>query len=219
MQRSTRDGSIVVYAFALCAAIGAGHIVSADTAVEFPDDPFTPVFPAGGTTFAWQFTVNETIEITHIGLYDNDGDGFEGLHPMGLWDDEGSLVWSDTIQVGTFHPLIDKFRYIDLDPPTANGKGGRITVTPGHEYTVGFYSAGFFFTDSMLTRFGEEPLIHDVVNYPGHGVADFTPGLGLPVTALADHAFGANFMFEVVPAPSSLALLGLGFVTMRRRKR
>ena len=60
MQWSTRNGSAIAYALALCAAIGAGHIVSADTAVEFPNDPFTPVFPAAGTTFGWQFTVNET---------------------------------------------------------------------------------------------------------------------------------------------------------------
>ena len=220
MQRTTGDRCrIGALASAVCVAIGTCHIVSADTAVEFPNDPFTPVFPAGGTTFGWQFTVNETIDITHIGLYDNEGDGFEGAHTMGLWDDDGALVWTEIIQPGTSLPLIDQFRYIDLDPPTADGKGGPITVTPGHEYTLGFYQAGFFLFDSMLTRFGEVPLIHDVINYPGHGVGNFTSGLGQPTAALSNHAFGPNFMFEMVPAPPSLALLGLGLIPRRRRKR
>ena len=151
-------------AIAVCATLVAVQFAVADTAVDIvSNDPSTNVFPAGGTTFGWQFSVNETIEITHIGLYDNNSDGFDGEHPIGLWDEEGSLIWSDVIEAGSSLPLVDLFRYIDLDPPTLSGTDGTITVAPGQKYTIGFFSADFLLFEGMLTRFGEEVLIDDVI--------------------------------------------------------
>lgn len=206
------------YVAVMLGAMALAGGAAADTALTLPFNPFTPVFPAAGSTHGWQFSVNELINLTHVGLYDEDGQGFEGSHPMGLWDSAGSLLWTDIMNAGPDGQLVNEFRYLEVNQENAVA-GGEIFLHPGEEYTVGWYSAGFFFTDTMLTRFGEDPAVHPVINYAGHGVANFTNGLQMPVTDQSDHRIGPNLMFQVVPAPPAMALLAMGLLPVRRKRR
>jgi len=72
-------------------------------------------WPNAGSNHGWEFTVNEEITLTHLGLYDHGDNGFSIDHPIGLWrlSDE-ALLASGTVSAGTGDTLIDHFRYIDV---------------------------------------------------------------------------------------------------------
>ena len=55
-------------------------------------------------TLAWIFTANTPMEVTHLGVWDNDTDGLLASHRVGIWDAGGTLLGDTTILSGTGSP-------------------------------------------------------------------------------------------------------------------
>ncbi len=203
-----RCALVVSGVLSACALAGAES-----SAVIVPPGGFDAVFPAEGTTHGWRFTIESPIKVTALGLFDKGNNGFQVAHPIGLWDEEGGLLGSAVVGPGSSSPLIDRFRYADLDA---------ITLSPGQIYTVGFYTGQFAPNDGMIVDDGDF-LMSGAINYEGFGVSDFTDGLHIPLTPNDGgfvHRFGANFRFEVVPAPGTavIPLIAGGALVSRRRR-
>jgi hypothetical protein len=200
------------------AALGiiAAGPVRADVAVEVVFGAPDNIFPNSGTTHGWQFSVNDPIEVTHLGLYDRFQDGFHMDHPIGLWDQQGTLLADNVISAGAGDLLIENFRYVPVvDITTGDG----IVLSPGTTYTVGFYTEIFAQIDGMVVFDGFHT-IHPAIDYVGFGVSDFTDGLQMPTGEdPTSHRWGPNLQFTIVPAPAAAWLLGLGLIPARRRRR
>ena len=193
-----------------------GGTARADIAVEVEFGAPDTIFPNGGTTHGWQFTVNETIEVTHLGLYDRLQNGFAIEHPVGLWDEEGTLLTSVVMSPGDGDELIRNFRYVDITEDAGDG----VILTAGIMYTIGFYSATFNQSDGMVLFDGFHT-IDPAIDYVGFGVSDFTNGLEMPTgrDKFDLHRWGPNFQFNAVPGPPAALLLGLGMLAGRGRRR
>lgn len=207
--RRGRCALVVSGVLIACASVGAES-----SAVIVPPGGFDSVFPAAGTTHGWRFTIENPIKVTALGLFDKGNNGLQVSHAVGLWDEEGGLVGSVVVASGVSSPLIDRFRYADLDP---------VTLSPGQIYTVGFYTEGFAPNDGMIVDDGDF-LMSGAIHYEGFGVSDFTDGLHIPLMPNDGgfvHRFGANFRFEVVPAPGTavIPLIAGGVLVSRRRRR
>ncbi len=200
MHHRRLDGHGCARLFVLGLAIGVGLVngetAMAEIAVEVTAGAPDTIFPSSGTTHGWQFSVNTPIEVTHLGLYDRLQNGFAIDHPIGLWDERGTLLAEDMLSAGASNPLIDNFRYVDITD--ANGGGG-VILSPGTTYTIGFFSATFNQSDGMVIFDGFHT-INPVVDYAGFSVAGFTDGLEMPVVPcpFGLHRWGPNFQFEVL---------------------
>ena len=193
-----------------------GGMARADIAVEIEFGASDTVFPNAGTTHGWQFTVNETIQVTHLGLYDRLQNGFAIEHPVGLWDEDGTLLSSVVMSAGDGDELIRNFRYVDITEDAGDG----IILIGGVTYTIGFYSATSNQSDGMVIFDGFHT-IDPAIEYVGFGVSDFTDGLEMPTgpDKFGLHRWGPNFQFNAVPAPPAALVFGLGMLAGRRRRR
>ena len=93
--------------------LGAGSLsveAPADVAVSLDPKPLAGT-PTPDSGHGWQFDVNGPIVVTHLGLFDDDDDGFSIDFPIGLFrlSDE-VLLTSGTMSAGIGDALLDHFR-------------------------------------------------------------------------------------------------------------
>jgi hypothetical protein len=203
--------------FGMLVSLALAAPAAGDIAVSVAAGAPDTVFPNTSTTHGWQFSVNAPLEVTHLGLYDRLFDGFAIAHPIGLWDEEGTLLAEDVLGPGAGDTLIDNFRYVDITDNTEGGQG--VILTPGQQYTIGFFSASFNQIDGMVIFDGFHT-VNPAVDYVGFGVADVTGGLQMPVTPdeFGLHRWGPNFQFTVIPTPAGAAVLLVPFFAAGRRR-
>ncbi len=188
-----------------------------DVAVEVSFGAPDNIFPNTNTTHGWQFSVAAPIEVTHLGLYDRFLDGFTLAHPVGLWDEAGTLLADETIGPGSGDLLLDNFRYATIGGVAAGDDA--VTLTPGVTYTVGFFTDMFLQSDGMVIFDGFHT-INPVIDYVGFGVSDFTNGLEMPTgPSPGSHRWGPNLLFTIVPAPAASPLLVICVTVLGRRSR
>ena len=203
----------------LLAAIFAILVTSvaaiAETAVTFDYNNSAGGWPVGGSNYGWQFTVNQNIKLTHLGLYDDWPNGFSIDHPIGLWRlNDGTLLASGTMSAGTSDTLINHFRYIDVPD---------VQLSVGVNYVVGYYTSSDH-SDYMITEASSlqvNPVVNLVVGrWDISGRFQMPANLNVPnpLEPFMPHDFGPNFLFEV-PEPATLLLLGAGAMMLRRRNR
>ena len=166
------------------------------------------------STHGWRFTANSPIVVTHLGLFDDNTDGFRTDHPIGIFNSGGALLTSGIVHAGTGDALIDRFRYVDTPD---------LQLVTGRQYVIAWYtdilapsSSDYWFTQISDGEFSVSPVITRIPNRLSKGS---TGGLTLPTTVIVnDEAIGANFLFAV-PEASSLALLAIGCAVIPIRRR
>jgi len=160
--------------------------------------------PTAGSSHGWEFTANEPIIVTHLGLYDSSDDGMEIPHPIGIFRlNDAALLTSGTINAGVGDVLLDSFRYVDTPD---------ITLESGMGYVIAYYSA----TDSgdnVITSATGLSTDSAITYGPSRRWETSTGGLVLPANMTPDDRIGPNFLF-VVPEPSTLTLAGIGLLWM-----
>ena len=70
------------------------------------------IFTNPPQNLGYDFTIgSQSIEITALGIWDQNQDGLASAHVVGLWDNSGNLLAKATISLGTIDPLVGEFRY------------------------------------------------------------------------------------------------------------
>ncbi|HEY1415932.1 MAG TPA: PEPxxWA-CTERM sorting domain-containing protein [Caulobacteraceae bacterium] len=168
----------------------------------------------GPFTLGWEFTVNTTVTVYDLGVFDDSLDGLAVSHDVGIWDSGGALLTSATVAAGTVDPLFANFRYVGITP---------ITLTPG-TYTIGAVwtnstdnmvftgDSGVTTTDPSITYLQTEYVAGGTLAFPT-STAGGPPGY-----------YGPDFTLSAltVPEPVTWALVFLGFggvgATMRKAR-
>jgi MYXO-CTERM domain-containing protein len=206
---------------ALVAVAGAASLANAQAITGFTGGSQFGSFFGGlidGDTVGWQFTVNQDIIVTDLGVWNRDTQvGFEGLtsnHQVGIWDlASGALLVSGV--AGPSGTAVGDFTYSSVSDTVLTTSG---TYVIGALYNAGGVEDGDSYISSAtsLTTAGD-------INFGGaRSPLAGDLGFGLPGTfsgAASNGRLGPNFLFRPVPSPSAFALLGLGGLVAGRRRR
>jgi hypothetical protein len=165
-------------------------------------------YQADGTIFrdtvGYSFTVKDSpLNVTKLGVFDYGTNGLSKTNFVGLWNNAGTLLASVTINRGANAPLLGFFRWADLSVPLVLDALStyRIGVmgNGGEAYYIGDIPEGGFSGTSETTKVVFNGAVRDndwdTFSYPSSD-------------PIAGKAFiGPNATFDVVPEPSTYALL------------
>jgi len=171
-------------------------------------------------TVGYSFTTSKTIDVTGLGIWDQNGTGLHASHTVGLWNSSGSLLTSALVDAGTFDTAIASdaggdFRVKNVTP---------LLLTPG-TYEIAAWYPGF--DDFWALQATPQPLAGVTFGSPLSGLSGslFRPTGNSLVQPNA--YFGPTFVVASVggtPEPGSLALIvamsltGAGILRRRRAR-
>lgn len=128
--------SLCILSFICCSAtLARGNTIITNT------DAGNLIFTAVNQNLGYDFTIGpQNIQITALGLWDQNQDGLGSAHVVGLWDNSGNLLAKATISPGTIDPLVGEFRYSSALVLT---NPGPLILSAGMTYVLaGAYIAG-----------------------------------------------------------------------------
>jgi hypothetical protein len=172
---------------------------------------YTPTLKA---TVGWSFTVNQTISVNGLGVYDSNQDGLVEAHPVAIWDSTGAEVAKTTVAMGITDALVDKFRFHAITPVTLKPGDyviGSLNIINNGDNPKGPWDDMVMPADDKAKGFG----INKVITFKHSLYADSSDGkLNVPNNdgPVGCGYFGPNF--SVTPEPSGLTLLGVGVLSL-----
>jgi hypothetical protein len=174
-------------------------------------------------TIGWEFSLDTSVTVTALGVYQNAADGLHSGHVVGIFrDSDQALMGYESIPAGTSGYLEDRYQFLNLGTPFDLAPGS-YTVAETITSILDPNNDTFF---SLVTGLTTDPHVTFLTS-----ARTYTAGFNYP-TALGgfnDGYFGPNFIFTVDPAPppadtpepATTGLLGAGLaglgVAARRR--
>ena len=172
----------------VCAPVVWGQAITGFTGGSQYDSYYGD--PAGDVV-GWRFTVTEQLEITALGVWNNDlTGGIESPHQVGIWDESQTLITS--VSVDNTGTVVTDWIYASITP---------LIVNSGETYTIGaLYFAGdndyYISSASSMTTDPSVTWLNAV--YPTGGDLGFVYP-GLDSAASSRGRFGPNFIFDLTP--------------------
>jgi hypothetical protein len=145
------------------------------------------------TTAGFDFTVGSTaLQVTALGLWDQNRNGFTNAHDIGLWDNSGNLLAQVSVSAGTTNQLVGDFRYVSLATP--------VVLNAGATYVLGatFRNADL---DRVISNFSGNQATFDPSVLPGNyrQIVGSSSLLFPNQNIQPGSAVGANAIFSTVP--------------------
>lgn len=203
LPKQAKSSTLAVIVSSLLVALCVAAPVSATPVYTFTS---TPDAMTGSYTFKQKFTVGTTaISINSLGFYDYLGNGLAESHLMGLFDNAGKLLISTTIAAGSGSALEYGFRWQGIST-TVLAAGSIFSLV----------SQSNLDPHNMMPGFALNPKVTSVEGGYVSG-ASFNPNtIG---TSKDNIIWTGNFNIvdNVVPEPTSVALMGLGIAALAFR--
>jgi hypothetical protein len=196
--------TIVAFSASLAMALG-GAAALAGPAWEFDTENIN--FTNDDWNFGNKFWANNFLA-THLGYYDDGGNGFVSDHEVALYDGAGILLRAATV-TNQNCVLIGHFCYTPISPILLNGEYWVHGTSGSDNYT---WNTNGFFTDAAITYLGNTWAVN------GGGGPVY---LGFLVNDVADGYWGPNLYGGVIPEPAAWAMMiaGFGLVGFAARRR
>jgi len=212
---------------ALVLVTGGITSASAQVALSFTSVGANSFLDGTGRMIGWEFTVDQTLEVSQLGWFDLNGNGLSISHQVGIWDTaDQSLVTSVMIAAGTTEGLMSGFRYATL--------GSSVYLLPGLTYRIAGFDPGTGGDAHVWDVFHTGYANYEVSGFSvdaninlsaGDALGAMAAGFGYPGGPIGDARavlMGPNMTFTVVPEPSTTVLVAAGLavlVTAWRRRR
>ncbi len=173
----------------------------ADTPMfDFPPPPFADAAASG--TDGFRFRPNVDIEVTALGYYDHDQDGFgTGFHPVAIFD-FATRAQLTKVSVLNASPVDGLFRYAEIEP---------LTLTAGVSYMLAGYTPGMEGNHAL----GPTGLTTaSAITYEGYRYIENTGDVIFPTQSDNTPFFGPNLRFRALAAPTPGDTNGDGLVDL-----
>jgi hypothetical protein len=186
----------------LCAFVGNAHAIPIN-AVDISGG--TGVITGADVVAGWLFRAEDNIDVISLGMWDNGEDGFTADVEVGLWTEGGAFLTSTTVT--SLDPLTNGFRFATLDDS--------VSLISGSNYVIGglLQQPDIFRTLATVTNSS------GVTWLDSRGKTTSTLDFPDEEGDVAGSYFGANFQYESVPAPATLALFGIGLLGLSWSRR
>ena len=168
----------------------------------------------GEHTRGFGFRASQDVLVESLGVWNHDALGLHDPHRVGIWDEDGNLLVWTTVQRASaaMGPLIQGgvFRYEAIAP---------FLLTAGTSYVIGAEWFGGGGSD-LLLDLGGTTTTDPLITITSFGRAAFT-AFDFPSHAFGGTSgyFGPNFIFSVVPEPTTASLFAFGLAGLAARKR
>lgn len=160
-------------------------------------------------TAGYAFSLTQPTTLTSLGVWDRGADGLAEAHEVGIWTSSGVLQGSVTVPLGTGGTLV----------PSADAVNGwRFASIADLPLAIGDYVIGAAYSGTNTDDIAFQVPSGDVslstgISWGVASVAFGFPPLAFPDTAIVGDDFGYfGPNFQVVPEPSSLALLAMAIL-------
>ena len=155
----------------------------------------------------FKFTANQNLVINALGFYDHNQDGLTTSHDVGLFDINGNLLTSTTVQSGNVASLDGKFRYANIS--SFNLVSGQSYVLAGLAMAEDGYTYGN--TGTTIQGLSVDPAFSIG---PLASVFLYAPDLSFPTVHSGYDLYPmVNLKYEqpsAVPLPAAFPLFGVG---------
>ena len=178
------------------------------------------VAPGGHISIGFFFRTNSTLEVTGLGVWDPDGSlagstGPGSTHQIAIFDDFSEVVVGAMLgSPSSMAPVVsqDDFLYATITPTV---------LMPGVYTVAAFFPASPAFSATPVAdyAFFDLPEFSDAIDFPSPISA---PGVTGPIDlGTSSSFFSPNFLFTVIPEPSSGGLIGFAAlcILMIRKRR
>ena len=194
--------------------LGAASAHASTLAIDFTGG--VAATPVATQTLGWEFTLTQSLTVTHLGIFDIDADGLAERHQVAIWDTAQSLLAQATVTSGDLAMASSsssgRWLFASLANSLVLGPG---TYVIGADYVTGI--------DKVMTS-GVISMAPGLTFVQGRFVSTPTSGFDFPNSTFPTSGghFGPNMLTAAppVPEPGTLLLLGsaLAGLAVRRRR-
>ncbi len=162
-------------------------------------------------SLGWQFNVLQSVTLEGLGWFDEQADGLQNAHTVGIWSPTGTLLASAIIPAGTLASLDGQFRTAAVSPfvlPPGNGYivGGQSFAGDAERLACGNPAQGSPFFPQLSQSL--DPRVQWTAATYSIGSAFQRPTM---VGVSSQGYYGPSFSVQAIPEPSTVAVALMGF--------